>query len=268
MRQWSFPDDFPSAAVIDAFHRPEVQLQKSCDLTEEKILERLEPAVRRYEAKLLHSIRFANLASLSLSLTSVEYMIPSDAGDVAVVRSSRMQREPWVISKALRGLRGESPEPEDEAGQAADAEAEAGGLLAPTPGEVESLRRRNGDAEALAFCTNINCDLRAPGHRVLGDVAEGAGVVAAKPARQFRSEVGAAAAFASLGGAECASSQRGDGILLGPPFVVPPRKGRALLHGSCPAGPAGKLVAQKWFRAMPLLAQSPYKPDDRFDGLP
>eukprot|EP00439_Symbiodinium_sp_Y106_P074671 s541_g14.t1 len=72
-------------------------------------------------------------------------------------------------------------------------------------------------------------------------------------------------------------------MLLGPPFVVPPRKGRALLfrsvttsgvsdptsrHGSCSAGPAGKLVAQKWFRAMPLLAQSPYKPDDRFDGLP
>ncbi|CAE7886865.1 unnamed protein product [Symbiodinium sp. KB8] len=165
-------------------------------------------------------------------------MIPSDAGDVAVVRSSRMQREPWVISKALRGLRGESPEPEDEAGQAADAEAEAGGLS-------RRRRRRNGDAEGSG----------APRARGRGRGRRGRG-------RQA-SQVGAAAAFASLGGAECASSQRGDGILLGPPFVVPPRKGRALLHGSCPAGPAGKLVAQKWFRAMPLLAQSPYKPDDR-----
>lgn len=176
--QWSFPDDFPSAAVIDAFHRPEVdrslepfawapvdlrravvQLQKSCDLTEEKILERLEPAVRRYE----DTLRQPRIT---------EYMIPSDAGDVAVVRSSRMQR-------ALRGLRGESPEPEDEAGQAADAEAEAGGLS-------RRRRRRNGDAEGSG----------APRARGRGRGRRGRG-------RQA-SQVGAAAAFASLGGAECA----------------------------------------------------------------
>eukprot|EP00439_Symbiodinium_sp_Y106_P075774 s541_g15.t1 len=182
--QWSFPDDFPSAAVIDAFHRPEVdrslepfawapvdlrravvQLQKSCDLTEEKILERLEPAVRRYE----DTLRQPRIT---------EYMIPSDAGDVAVVRSSRMQR-------ALRGLRGESPEPEDE-GQAADAgEAEAEGLS-------RRRRRRNEDVEGSV----------APRARGRGRGRRGRG--------RRASQAGAAAAFASLGGAACAEIDLGD----------------------------------------------------------
>ncbi|CAE7374020.1 UVH3 [Symbiodinium natans] len=180
--QWSFPDDFPSAAVIDAFHRPEVDrslepftwaqvdlrraavlLQKACDLSEEKILERLEPAVRRYE----DSLRQPRIT---------EYMVPGDAGQVAVVRSSRMQR-------ALRGLRGESPEPDNaeaaEAANAAEVEAE---------GPQRRRRRRAADAEEAA----------APRARGRG---RGRG-----RARQGR----ASAAFASLGGAASAHIELDD----------------------------------------------------------
>ncbi|CAJ1449165.1 unnamed protein product [Effrenium voratum] len=110
--QWSFPEDFPSAAVMDAFRVPEVdrtlepfswadvdlqrvtaQLVRVADLSEEKVMERLEPALRRYQ----DTLRQPRIT---------EYLLPA-AGDVAVVRSSRMQQ-------ALRGLRGESPDMDAE----------------------------------------------------------------------------------------------------------------------------------------------------------
>ncbi|CAK9110591.1 unnamed protein product [Durusdinium trenchii] len=177
--QWSFPTDFPSAAVMTAFQQPEVDRSlepfswasvdvqrvvaklQAADLSEEKVLERLEPVLRRYQ----DTLRQPRIT---------EYLLPS-AGDVAVVRSSRMQ-------EALRGLRGESPEQEES------------GVSSKGP----------------------------------------------KGRRKAKS------------------------IHLGMPYLVPPARGRALLfrsyttagahdptalHGSCAAGPEGKKVAQKWFRA-------------------
>eukprot|EP00434_Breviolum_minutum_P006819 symbB.v1.2.006013.t1/scaffold356.1/size220710/10 len=109
--QWSFPEDFPSAAVMSAFQMPEVDRSlepfswasvdvrrvvaklSEANLSEEKIMERLEPALRHYQ----DTLRQPRIT---------EYLLPA-TGDVAVVRSTRMQ-------EALRGLRGESPQPEPE----------------------------------------------------------------------------------------------------------------------------------------------------------
>lgn len=59
---------------------------------------------------------------------------------------------------------------------------------------------------------------------------------------------------------------KGEQVHFGRPYLIPPRKGRALLfrslstsgvhdpsalHGSCPSGSEGKIVAQKWFRQRP-----------------
>mmetsp|Transcript_39545 Transcript_39545/g.93075 ORF Transcript_39545/g.93075 Transcript_39545/m.93075 type:complete len:1227 (+) Transcript_39545:71-3751(+) len=116
--QWSFPTDFPSLEVLEAFLFPEVDrntepfswagvdegrvvslLLEATQgsegragggpdaLSEDKIRERLDPALRRY----CDTLRQPRIT---------EYMRPVSAGDVAVVRSDRMR-------EALRGLRGE-----------------------------------------------------------------------------------------------------------------------------------------------------------------
>eukprot|EP00930_Biecheleria_cincta_P042267 TRINITY_DN29077_c0_g1_i1.p1 TRINITY_DN29077_c0_g1~~TRINITY_DN29077_c0_g1_i1.p1 ORF type:complete len:1290 (-),score=288.18 TRINITY_DN29077_c0_g1_i1:104-3973(-) len=117
---WSFPEDFPSANVMEAFRKPQVdystepfgwaavdsrsivaQLLQAADLAEDKVLERLQPALRRYE----DTLRQPRIT---------EYMVPTGDGEIALVRSSRMR-------EALRGLRGEasvSPErPQKSAGK-------------------------------------------------------------------------------------------------------------------------------------------------------
>merc|ERR1712039_917294 len=63
------------------------RLTSCTGLAEEKIVERLEPALRRYE----DGMRQPRIT---------EYMVPRDASDVAMVRSGRMRN-------ALQGLRGE-----------------------------------------------------------------------------------------------------------------------------------------------------------------
>lgn len=108
--QWSFPEDFPNPQVHAAFVQPVVdhslepfswapvdvasvvgRLVLASGLDEAKLMERLEPALRRYT----DGMRQPRIT---------EYMVPEEAGDVARVRSVRM-------NQALRGLRGEaSPE--------------------------------------------------------------------------------------------------------------------------------------------------------------
>eukprot|EP00931_Biecheleriopsis_adriatica_P069682 TRINITY_DN43484_c0_g1_i1.p1 TRINITY_DN43484_c0_g1~~TRINITY_DN43484_c0_g1_i1.p1 ORF type:complete len:579 (-),score=120.67 TRINITY_DN43484_c0_g1_i1:54-1790(-) len=66
-------------------------------------------------------------------------------------------------------------------------------------------------------------------------------------------------------------------------LLVPPKVGRAVLfrsltpqgvldphslHGSCPAGPGGKWIAQKWFRTTPQSKSPRYEMDPEFDGPP
>jgi len=104
--QWAFPEDFPNQQVHAAFTHPVVdrsrepfswapvdaaaivaKLADSAELGEEKVLERLQPALQRYN----DGLRQPRIT---------EYMVPVDAGNVAVVCSTRMQN-------ALRGLRGE-----------------------------------------------------------------------------------------------------------------------------------------------------------------
>jgi len=118
--QWSFPSDFPNLEVVEAFLRPDVdrnadpfawaavdekrvtalllEASRGRDghaasgpdmLSEDKIRERLEPALKRY----CDTLRQPRIT---------EYMRPVGVGDVAIVRSDRMR-------EALRGLRGEEP---------------------------------------------------------------------------------------------------------------------------------------------------------------
>mmetsp|Transcript_8073 Transcript_8073/g.16424 ORF Transcript_8073/g.16424 Transcript_8073/m.16424 type:complete len:327 (-) Transcript_8073:111-1091(-) len=109
---WSFPEDFPNQEVFQAFAQPIVdrsmepfawaevdakrvvaQLVECAHWTEEKALERLEPALRRYTDTLKQP-------------RITDYMVPTGGPDVAKVRSVRM-------NSALRGLRGNEASDED-----------------------------------------------------------------------------------------------------------------------------------------------------------
>ncbi|CAE8657649.1 unnamed protein product [Polarella glacialis] len=162
--QWSFPEDFPNAEVLSAFAMPEVdrslepfawaavetsrivaQLLEAADLPGEKVLERLDPALRRYQ----DTLRQPRIS---------EYMVPSDGGEVALVRSSRMRN-------ALRGLRGEaslSPERSPATGDRGQTASTGSrprrgrgrGQGARTPGdghnaEVEPVAASAGQGEAV-----------------------------------------------------------------------------------------------------------------------
>lgn len=148
--QWSFPDDFPSAAVMSAFQTPEVDRSleafswasvdvqrvvaklNEANLSEEKVMERLEPALRRYQ----DTLRQPRIT---------EYLQPA-SGDVAVVRSMRMQ-------EALRGLRGESPEGDAEE-RPAKGRRKGGRGRGRASGAAKPRARRGrgrGEAEATTF---------------------------------------------------------------------------------------------------------------------
>lgn len=127
--QWAFPSDFPNPAVYCAFTQPQVDrsttpfswssvdemrvmqlVMVSTGIAEEKLRERMEPALRRYT----DTLRQPRIT---------EYMRPSGVGEVAVVRSVRMR-------DALRGLQGEEVSPPRPApkrrGRRAQREAEEG----------------------------------------------------------------------------------------------------------------------------------------------
>eukprot|EP00747_Dinoflagellata_sp_TGD_P059784 gnl/TRDRNA2_/TRDRNA2_151726_c1_seq1.p1 gnl/TRDRNA2_/TRDRNA2_151726_c1~~gnl/TRDRNA2_/TRDRNA2_151726_c1_seq1.p1 ORF type:complete len:917 (-),score=184.19 gnl/TRDRNA2_/TRDRNA2_151726_c1_seq1:18-2702(-) len=165
--QWSFPEDFPSAEVFDAFVRPLVdrslepfswaqvdadsvlgQLTAATGLGEEKLRERLDPALRRYT----DTLRQPRIT---------EYMAPVSAGDVAVVRSDRM-------NAALRGLRGEACEEDD-----ADEDDR------PQEGKRRRAARRDGGDTADA--TAGEKPKRAPKRRRAEAKANGDAPVAAAP---------------------------------------------------------------------------------------
>jgi DNA excision repair protein ERCC-5 len=110
--QWTFPSDFPSSEVQTAFFRPVVdrsrepfswgtvdddrvvaQLSVATGLDEDKIRERLDPALHRYR----DTLRQPRIT---------EYMVPTGVGEVAIVRSHRMR-------DTLRRLRGEGDDSPD-----------------------------------------------------------------------------------------------------------------------------------------------------------
>lgn len=142
--QWSFPEEFPDPAVHKAFAEPLVdrslepfawasvdkakvmeQLVMSAGLPQEKVLERLDPALRRYTDTLKQP-------------RIIDYMVPTEgAGEVGVVRSAR-------LSSALRGLRGLNEEAEAENGEEAAVASAAGrgrGSRAPRPPRQTRTKR-------------------------------------------------------------------------------------------------------------------------------
>eukprot|EP00746_Dinoflagellata_sp_MGD_P138828 gnl/MRDRNA2_/MRDRNA2_72403_c0_seq1.p1 gnl/MRDRNA2_/MRDRNA2_72403_c0~~gnl/MRDRNA2_/MRDRNA2_72403_c0_seq1.p1 ORF type:complete len:1348 (+),score=297.61 gnl/MRDRNA2_/MRDRNA2_72403_c0_seq1:73-4116(+) len=125
-QNWSFPEDFPNHEVLEAFRRPvadrssepfhwaPVDVQSVCSLLQrvaampdERIRERLLPALKKYE-------------SVEIQPRITDYLTPPPGGEqVATVRSVRMQ-------KALSGLRGEPVVASAESGSAAAQPQEAG----------------------------------------------------------------------------------------------------------------------------------------------
>jgi len=139
--QWSFPEDFPDPAVHKAFVQPVVDrslepfawsgvdkesvvglLASAAGLSEDKVLERLDPSLRRYT----DALRQPRIT---------DYMVPSEgSGDVAVVRSAR-------LSNALRGLRGLEGDSGDEGGEGgADAGSGGGGEAHARPAKPRQPR--------------------------------------------------------------------------------------------------------------------------------